>query len=150
MAYTTVKSQKLKKKNINKSRNLFKLVLVLLSASFKRVGVSRMLDFLLRLVHFSSWIWEDDQSPNTLRNFSYYKIRLASLSLSSACFKIFYSVEWRGWCKTQKKTSISGEWCLAQNFADKLALFLKWYQIIFYRLVFKRYGLLCNISYFHA
>ena len=30
---------------------------------------------LLWLGHFSSGIWADDQSPNTLRNFSSYKIR---------------------------------------------------------------------------
>ena len=30
---------------------------------------------MLWLGHFSSRIWEDDQSPNTLRNFSLYKIR---------------------------------------------------------------------------
>ena len=31
--------------------------------------------FLVWLGHFKSLIWEDDQSPNTLRNFSLYKIR---------------------------------------------------------------------------
>ena len=31
--------------------------------------------FLFLLGHFSSQIWGDNQSPNTLRNFSWYKIR---------------------------------------------------------------------------
>ena len=38
-------SKKFKKIKIDKSRNLFKFVSVLLSASVERVGVSRMRDF---------------------------------------------------------------------------------------------------------
>ena len=33
----------------------------------------------LWLGHFSNGIWADDQSPNTLRNFSLYKIRFKKI-----------------------------------------------------------------------
>jgi hypothetical protein len=36
--------------------------------------------FLLWLKHFPRKIWEDDQNPNTLRNFSSYKIRFKKSS----------------------------------------------------------------------
>ena len=42
--------KKEKKKKIDKSRDLFKFVSVLLSASVERVGVSRMRDFFSRFV----------------------------------------------------------------------------------------------------
>ena len=46
-----------KKKGKDKSRNLFKFVLGLLSASVERVGVSRMRDFFLNYLNFPEFTW---------------------------------------------------------------------------------------------
>ena len=46
----------MKKNQLNKSRNIFKFVLFLLSALVKRVGVSRMLNFFSCTVFFMNWV----------------------------------------------------------------------------------------------